>query len=614
MMVVAKGAFRKNARHTENKDRPRNGFPGLEFRRKLAEIAQLFEPDPILQVPELEKKRGSPKSRFLSPSLFACSCQVSAMLRLRGLLEVLPDNKIIEEVHHGLKQDAKKTQKAQRKTARQQVVAVSTPVLSSRDIPHSAAVTKEWWIQHFKSTQSTGCKRKHYSMKHKMSKMWTKVMGPKTWPTVSETVSQKGVAAWQWLLVGYPRARAIATTQGRALPGLDAALFSQLVLPDFILESVDAQVLGASLGHASWAALFYPLEVVRVRENGWRTFSFRSTQATTFFDHVTDPRRWRVIPYRSEMDERRGVVVEQIANPEPLLQAALRRSKCLSYDLLVFVAEFLGLGLGLDPSRQTLLRSLAATVSGDAHFPAAVLFEDEKPPTVAVATLLGDPVFEAAYQEMPDDEKQEFPEVRREQARNRVRQHVLDRARQAARRRPGAPLPKRRVRQRAGLAAGEVLAAPAPAAMAAPQPVALALEAPAAPEPVVPPAPTAPAPLVVEHPPPPPPGRVPRGRAWDQQRRFWIARTHRHGVFEAVTVTCLFHTADGERCNKSFAPGAVRTEAQATAAIKEWCARGLSLPNVAGGKSAHMGIQPRTFRLDEIRSEDELAAVVGGLL
>lgn len=355
------------------------------------------------------------------------------MLRLRGLLEVLPDNKIIEEVHHGLKQDAKKTQKAERKTARQQAVAVSTPVLSSRDIPHSAAVTKDWWVQHFKSTSSTGCRRKHYSVKHKMSKVWTKVMGPKTWPTVSETVSQKGVAAWQWLQVGYPRARALAATQGRALLGLDAALFSQLVLPEFIVESVDAQVLGASLGHASWAALFYPLEVVGVRENGWRTFRFRSTPATTFFDHVTDPTGWRVIPYRSEMDEHRGVVVEQIANPEPLLQAALRRSKCLSHDLLVFVAEFLRLDLGRDPSRHTLLRALAAT-QGDAQFAAGVIDEDEKPPTVAVATLLGDPVFEAAYQEMPDDDKLEFPEVRREQARNRVRQHVLDRAQQAARR------------------------------------------------------------------------------------------------------------------------------------------------------------------------------------
>ena len=44
------------------------------------------------------------------------------MLRLRGLLEVLPHNKIVEEVHHGLKQDAKNTQKSQRDSARQQAV------------------------------------------------------------------------------------------------------------------------------------------------------------------------------------------------------------------------------------------------------------------------------------------------------------------------------------------------------------------------------------------------------------------------------------------------------------------------------------------------------------
>ena len=87
-------------------------------------------------------------------------------------------------------------------SARQQAVTISTPVLSTRDIPHSARVTKDWWMQHFDSTKDIGYRSKHYCVKHKMPKVWTKVMGPKTWPTVSETVSQKGVAAWQWLQVG----------------------------------------------------------------------------------------------------------------------------------------------------------------------------------------------------------------------------------------------------------------------------------------------------------------------------------------------------------------------------------------------------------------------------
>ena len=95
-------------------------------------------------------------------------------------------------------------------------------------------------------------------------------MGPKSWPTVSETVSHKGVAAWQWLQVGYPRARALAATQGRDAPGLDVALF--------MLENVDSHVLGASLGHVAWAVLLYPLDVLRVGENGWRTLGFGPRQ------------------------------------------------------------------------------------------------------------------------------------------------------------------------------------------------------------------------------------------------------------------------------------------------------------------------------------------------
>ena len=74
---------------------------------------------------------------------------------LRGLIDVLPDNKIVEEVHHGLKQDAKKTQSAKRSTARQQDVVAATPVFSSRRIPHTSAVSKEFFVRHFRKKTRT---------------------------------------------------------------------------------------------------------------------------------------------------------------------------------------------------------------------------------------------------------------------------------------------------------------------------------------------------------------------------------------------------------------------------------------------------------------------------
>lgn len=35
--------------------------------------------------------------------------------------------------------------------------------------------------------------KKHYSWKHKLGKKWTRVMGVKTWHTVSEDCSRRGV-------------------------------------------------------------------------------------------------------------------------------------------------------------------------------------------------------------------------------------------------------------------------------------------------------------------------------------------------------------------------------------------------------------------------------------
>ena len=144
--------------------------------------------------------------------------------------------------------------------------------------------------------------------------------------------------------------------------------------------------------------------------------------------------------------------------------------------------------------------------------------------------------------------------------------------------------------------------APAPAALApAPAPAALA-PAPAggAPAFAVVPAPAPAGEGLAAAAPPPPPLPFPvrglgRGEPWDRPQRFWIARTHRHGLFQAVTVACLCHRADGQRCNKSLTPGTQCTDAEATARLKEWCARGLGIPDVAGVKALHMAIKPCDF-------------------
>ena len=56
---------------------------------------------------------------------------------------------------------------------------------------------------------------------------------------------------------------------------------------------------------------------------------------------------------------------------------------------------------------------------------ADILKRDKSAPTQnPVATLLMDPLFEAAWDEMGQDDQIEFPDVRKEKTRGRVRRHV----------------------------------------------------------------------------------------------------------------------------------------------------------------------------------------------
>ena len=580
--------------------------------------------------------------------------------RLRGLLDVFPDNKVIEEVHNGLRNDQKKTRSGDRSLGRLQFCAVSTPVLESRKIPHAAKVTREHFVRHFRAMRATSGVKRHYSAKHRMKEAWAYIMGARSWSAISEQASRRSIAAWQWYLEGYPRAKTLAHTQGREPPGLEAALLSGLLGPHQVVQNMTNQTVSASLGHVTYAVLLYPIEIVQEDSEGLKTMRLRGPPSTVSFDYIWDPADWQVLPYKANRHLEYGLVLEQTGPPEPLARAALRRPADLSHRTCVAWAIHLGLNPN-NQSIQTILRMIAESVaSGDEAYVQQVMCTTLEPEPVHMVSLMQDPVFEAAYAEMPEEEQREFPELRRAQIKAKVRRHVAGRRCEAAKRkrekreagegRQGQgrrPLPKRRVRARRGAhpdevaevgmgpaPAGESAAAPAPIAAPASLAAVVASALPAAAaEPAVPaplaavvasalPAaaaePAAPAPLaavVASALPaaaaePRALARVPRGVAWDRHGKFWIASTHRQGEFIVVTVTCLLHRHDGERCNKSLSLGSEFTEVEATSRIQEWCARGLEIPDRAGARTMHMNLNPRRWGAAEIRPTAELLALV----
>jgi hypothetical protein len=552
---------------------------------------------------------------------FRSSCRPGLHV-LRGMLDALPDNKIVEDIHNVLRRHCGLGKNRKRCTTTLQNVTNATKVLEERGIPHPAQVTKFHFLQCFNGARAQATRKQYYSARHRLPKSLTEIMGRKVWPTVSETWSRKGIAAWIWLQEGYGRP---CPNAGPGEHTLQSALFSRLVAPEMILLSLRSVRVMASLGHASWAVLFWPVHVLATDEHGMRSMRLPAPDSP-FFGHITDPSHWHVVPYTPELRQQ-GIVLQQCGPPETLVQACLRRPQALSHEDLVRLAASLDTGNSTHDSRGTLLESIARRASeNNADFVSLVRRAESETLSVqaGVCKLLQDPVFEAAYGEIPDDDKLEFPEIRLELRKGRVRQHMADRVVQTVRRKrrkrgqPNGPLPKRRVRARRVAAAPLEPASPAADAAAPsngsrpPPPVGPAADGPNdTPVPEVAPQPAAGAePPAAEALRDLPALRIPRGQPWGRGR-FIIARTHRAGELQAVTVTCLLHSSDNARCNKNLNLGSIFSEEEATRRIKEWCVRGLDIPAADGARELHMHGKgrPRFYSDAELRSQADLEAL-----
>ena len=69
---------------------------------------------------------------------------------LRGLLDTLPDNKIVEDVHNNLRRCAKSNPNPVLKMCHIQDLILSSDVMKERGISHPAELTKTVWCNNFK--------------------------------------------------------------------------------------------------------------------------------------------------------------------------------------------------------------------------------------------------------------------------------------------------------------------------------------------------------------------------------------------------------------------------------------------------------------------------------
>ena len=367
---------------------------------------------------------------------YNCRACDSASSLLRGMLEVWPDNKIVEDCHNVVKADTMKTRSSKRNSDRQSDVMCHSKILESRNLRHTSMVTKQAWLsrggplhqRRATALASAQGKRRHrhYSQKHRMPKRWSELMGKKVWGTSTEANHRRCVAAWNWYQVGRPS----STAPGGQPPKLADALLTRLLSCEMVVQRGD--LLFASLGSYSWGALVYPLHILHADSDGLRTFRWGGHDSAVLFVHVLDVAEWSVLSWTSALAPAQGIVLQEVAPPQSLLEFSLREQcASLSADLLQQIAGCLGVPLQAprQADRLQLLRGIAEDVFKDCpnreQIVTDILKRDKSAPTQnPVATLLMDPLFEAAFDEMGQDDQFEFPDVRKEKTRGRVRRHV----------------------------------------------------------------------------------------------------------------------------------------------------------------------------------------------
>ena len=362
---------------------------------------------------------------------------------LTGLLCVLPDNKIVEDIHGCIRKEAKSHPNAKLTNSHLQEIIVRSNVFESRGIRHAAALSRDVFATKYRSFKRVALSRNHYCQKHKMLPRWIKLVGRRTWKPLTEEGCHLSQAAFRWLL---------NRPQGEKL---EKGLFSKLAFPFVVIRS--AGLAYASLGNAAWAVLAWPLISVA------GGYVFQPAAGVRWL-HVTDPSQWEVIEVEGAFKPSMGIVMNQVGEPLPLIRYfALRHphSNKIAFQDVCRIAVHLGCfddaQAAAAQSRDQLMKRICEHF-GDVYEP--------KKPGVDVADV--GVLDEAVFEEMDKSEQLEFPEIdkklKQQKARRAAASFRFEKAKAKAkakpRKRKAQPANARAKRQRA--------AAEEPAAEAAP--------------------------------------------------------------------------------------------------------------------------------------------------
>lgn len=121
-----------------------------------------------------------------------------AKMILKSVLKVLPDTKIIEDIHGRVRNDARMNVNKKQLSSQVQQIIMGSGAFESREINHPAALSKEIFKRRWKRTKGNFRWRSaFYPKTEKLPTKYSLLLGAKKWGTVSEESLHRSAAAWQ---------------------------------------------------------------------------------------------------------------------------------------------------------------------------------------------------------------------------------------------------------------------------------------------------------------------------------------------------------------------------------------------------------------------------------
>lgn len=276
----------------------------------------------------------------------------------------------------------------------------------------------------------------HNSSKHALpsefQKRFNRILKPgwKPWKSITDETLLKNVAAWSWLQ-HYCDNRALYDLNN---VGIGASKLSRLMCPLTLAHQISRDCVYAVMGSYTWAALGMQME--SFDEGGFRHFTFSYVLRRLEFIFVTDPLDWMIVPFQGTRLPGRGIVMQQDGESLPLIRHTLQQKQHALQDSdLVAICKLLNLETSANSDIEDRLLALAKhyCASDDATSEAVqnelALYmhvfgcdEDETKKAEDAEDLLQDPLVEAVYDELGDDDKGEFPEIKKAKQKRKLKE------------------------------------------------------------------------------------------------------------------------------------------------------------------------------------------------